>query len=245
MKKVSICFVAEKGYWEAIHSFESIGFAIKEKQLEFIIKDAPKEYIKTIGDIEVELFVIDKTKDERTTEYFVKIANYVRTEEAETIAEMYNDVFRLATGDYICIIPTGLFLQENWLMEFIFHYCNVAKGGVVGILSDFDKAQLSSLVSADGENFINVFVPKSQYIEGICFFDRQHLYIVGAFDQSASLVGNELNQFCARCTAGGLYNYYLPTASCVYINDREQANKESLQASLLEMRKARNFYLPL
>ena len=48
MKKVSVCYVAQGTYWSARHSFESIGFAIKEKEVEFVIKDAPKEYIKTI-----------------------------------------------------------------------------------------------------------------------------------------------------------------------------------------------------
>ena len=48
VKKVSVIFLAQIGYWFARKSFESTGFTIKEKLTEFIIPDAPKEYIKTI-----------------------------------------------------------------------------------------------------------------------------------------------------------------------------------------------------
>ena len=71
--KTSIIYLAQGNYWASRHSFESTGFAIKEKEVEFVIKDAPKEYIKTVGETEVELFVIDATGDKRTKEYFDKI----------------------------------------------------------------------------------------------------------------------------------------------------------------------------
>ena len=52
MEKISIVFIAQGNYWSVIHSFQSLGFEIKEKKTEFLVEEAPIEFIKTIGDIE-------------------------------------------------------------------------------------------------------------------------------------------------------------------------------------------------
>ena len=51
LKKQVILFKRCTDIEAYLSSFENIGFAIKEKEVEFVIKDAPKEYIKTVGEI--------------------------------------------------------------------------------------------------------------------------------------------------------------------------------------------------
>ena len=251
MKKVSVIFSAQVSYWFARKSFESIGFTIKEKLTEFIMPDAPKEYIKTIGDLEIELFVIDHTDDNRANDYFNEIATNV-TKKKGNLAELYNSVFKMATGEYVCIIPSGVFLQPNWLIELVYHYCNIEKSGVIGVISDFNECDFLPLLSSDGEKQISVVSPKDNLIEGLVFFNRQHLYLVGAFDESVCLSGNEINQFSLRCIALGFYNYYVPTDVCVIISYNERLDtsqneigKTNMAGTLSEMRKRKNYYIAL
>ena len=46
--KVSVCLILNNDYWGTIYFMERSGFNIVEKKSEFIVKDAPKEYIKLI-----------------------------------------------------------------------------------------------------------------------------------------------------------------------------------------------------
>ena len=251
MKKVSVCYVAQGTYWFTRHSFESIGFAIKEKEVEFIVKDAPKEYIKTIGDVEVELFVIDQTEDQRTSDYFNEIATDF-TSKKLPLTELYNSAFRMATGEYVCILQTGLFLKKDWLVELIYYNNLVNKSGVVSIPNNLSELEMLPLPHSDNENLINVFVNKENTVEGVYFFQRQLLYLVGAFDESVLLVGHEISQFCARCVFSGYFNFYLPTDTCLnmmknrYVDVSEYAlGKENQKNRIAEMKSVNNFYLPL
>ncbi len=250
MNKISICYIAQGNYWSAVHSFESIGFAIKEKEVDWIEKDAPKEYIKTIGDIEIELLIADFIFDVRTIDYFNNIAtHYMPIEYGVTMAKAYNDLLRLATGDYICIIPSGLFLQGNWLTELIYYYKNIAKSGIASIVYDTKEAELISLLCNDNENLMKVFSPKKNLESSLLFVDRQHFYYVGAIDESVHLIGNEINQFAARCEFIGLFNYCIPSESCFFIGNSEHikdaVSEENLKTTLNGMRKTRNYYIPL
>ena len=251
MKKVSVCYVAQGTYWSARHSFESIGFAIKEKEVEFVIKDAPKEYIKTIGDIEVELFVIDHTEDDRTCNYFNEIATNV-TSKKIPLTELYNSVFRMATGEYVCLLQTGFYLQKDWLVELMYYYTSIDKSGVVSIPYNLSELQMLPLPSSDNENLINVFTNTENTADGISIFNRQLLYLVGAFDESVLLVGHEISQFCVRCTFSGYFNYYIPTDTCLNFNNNRYLDsfeyalgKDNKKITISEMKSAKNFYKPL
>lgn len=250
MEKISICYLAQGGYYRAIHSFESIGFAIKEKEVEFIIKDAPKEYIKTIGDIEVELFVIDTTNDERTNDYFTPlVTNYTNKE--VPLSALLNDVVRSATGEYICIVPSGAFVQEGWLIELIYYFKNIDKAGFIGIPSVLDKLNFVPLPTKDYEGLLSVLVSKENNVQGISFTNKQHFYLIGAFDESVFLKGQFVNQICERALLMGYTNFYIPSQTCICTEAEsitEEENvlaKENLATTIADMKKVRNYYIPL
>ncbi len=250
MNKISICFIAQGNYHSTIHSFESTGFAIKKKEVDWIEKDAPIEYIKTVGDIEVELFVADFIRDGRTRDYFNAVATYcMPIESGIKMSKVYNDLIRMATGDYVCIIPSGLFLQENWLTELIYYYKNIAKSGVVSVVDDSSSAELISFLSTDTENMINVFLPPENFISSLVFVDRQHFYLIGAIDETVYLAGNEINQFALRCAMMGFFNYCIPSITAFFSGHSRRIEDEesdlNFATSIKEMRRARNYYLPL
>ena len=245
MKTVSIIFVASGSFFLAKRSFESIGFSLKEKLKEIIIPDEPIEYIKVVDDVQVELFVIDRTNNSQTAEYFADIATNITCKDLP-LAVLYNSAFKMATGDYICIIPTGAYLQKDWIIELLYYYANIDKSGVIGIVSDFNDCDFLPLLSTDGENQINVLVSKNNLIDGLSFFDRQHLYLIGAFDESVNLTDNEVNQFALRCIAMGYYNYYVPTDTCIlFVGAKNEQSELNMKNTLAEMKKRKNYYLPL
>jgi hypothetical protein len=245
MKKVSICFVVTGSYWESRFSFEAMGFEIREKQFEMIDSNRPKEYIKAIGNIEVELFVIDNTGDSRMLEYFEPLATNITTKICSARAELYNSFFKMATGDFICIIQSGVFFQYGWLVDLLYFSLNIEKSGVASIISCMSGFDIVPLPSKDQEVFINVLAPKDNCPKGVALFDRQLLYMVGAFDEDIKIAGNEISQFALRCIALGYNNYYINTQTCLFLNDKQNLNDENLKASLDEMKKGRNYYIPL
>jgi hypothetical protein len=165
------------------------------------------------------------------------------------MAQVYNCLLRKSTGDYVCIIPSGLFLQENWLTELIYYYKNIAKSGVVSVVDDTKSAELVSFLSSDTETMVNVFSPPENFVNSLVFVDRQHFYFVGAIDETVYLSGNELNQFALRCAFMGFFNYCIPSVTAFssgfpQVTEDEESDT-NFANSIKEMRKAKNYYLPL
>lgn len=240
----------------AIYSFERNGFAIVEDICDFIVKDAPKKYIKVVGNVEVELLVAFTPKtDWRLKDYFSKLTSLTiefETEVSDAVA--YNGLFKKANNDYICILNDNVFLQDHWLTELIYHYKNIQKSGVVSICDNFCGVEYRPLISIENEKFINVFLPNNNMVRNnsVSFFLKEYLYYIGCFDESINLYGNELNQLQLRFLNIGYHNYYIPSQTCLFIEENEKINYENLDAgrenllkSIAEMKKNNNFYLPL
>lgn len=263
MNKVSVCLLLNNDYWGTIYSFERSGFAIVEKKGEFIIKDAPKEYIKVVGDVEVELLVAyTNNSDARLVEHFKPLATIMV--EVKAIkngivgindAKAYNELFRLAQQEYVCVMKPYVFLQQHWLTELIHLYAEVDKSGVIGVCPKFTSVDYAPLPSKELEAFTNVFLPKDNAINcnGILFFLREYLYLIGALDENQLFVGaTEFMQLQKRFFAMGYNNYYVPTQACLIAKEHKytdymgyEASKENLNGSFLDMKKAKNYYIPL
>jgi hypothetical protein len=264
MKKVSICLVLNnRDYWGTIYSFESTGFAIVEKKGEIIIKNAPIEYIKVIDNVEVELLIgYTDTIDKRLLEYFKPIAtNIIEIKHKDGVvgavsdAQSYNELFKLAQNEYICILKPYVTLQKHWLIELIHYYTTIDKSGIIGICPKFSNVNLVPLPSNQLETLTSVIVPQDNLVNcnGVMFFLREYLYFVGALDESCLFVGGaEFMQLQKRFFALGYNNYYIPTQSCIISKERKitdymgyEATKENLNNTLLSMKKAKTYYIPL
>lgn len=258
MNKVSVCLVLNSDYYGTIHSFESSGFSVIEDKKEFITKDAPKEYLNVIGEVEVELLVaVTPSTDRRLIDYFTPIASALHEYyEPTNLGEIYNNLFRKASHDFVCIFNPYIFLQQHWLQELIYYHQLIQNSGVVSICDDTNKVDFEPLPCKDLEVFTNVFVPKNDLIDyrGVCLFWRQHLYLIGAFDENKLLFGGDhLNQFQLRCIAKEkLKNFYIPSQSCIMLRKWIEVSETILEpsknyviSSLAEMKKAKNYYIPL
>ena len=256
MKKVSICYIAKNDYWSTIYSFERSGFAIVEEIGEYVIKDAPTKYIKVVGNVEVELLVAFTPKtDWRLKDYFSKLTLLTIDFEIEVNdAVAHNGLFKKATNDYICILNDNIFLQEHWLTELIYYYENIHNSGVVSICDNFCSVKYLPLISTEKEILVNVFLPDNNMVHSnsVSLFLREYLNYIGCFDQSAELYGNELNQLQLRFIAMGYHNYYIPNQTCLVLKENQKINYHQLEIgnknllkSMQEMKKNKNYYIPL
>jgi hypothetical protein len=256
MKKVSICYIAKNDYWSSVYSFERSGFSVVEDVGEYVIKDASTKYIKVVGNVEVELLVAFTPKtDWRLKDYFSKLTLLTIDFEIEVNdAVAYNGLFKKATNDYICILNDNVFLQEHWLTELIYYYENIHNSGVVSICDNFCGVKFLPLLTTEKETFQNVFLPDNNMVHNnsVCIFLKEYLYYIGCFDESIELYGNELNQLQFRFTSMGYNNYYIPNQSCLVLKENQKINYENLevgnnnlQKTIAEMRKIKNYYIPL
>ena len=247
----SLVLLANKGnYATLIYAFENIGFNRIEKEYEFTEPIEPIELISVVGSIKVDLIVgVFDDCDERIIAYFELIANKIlRFDKKTSDAKAYNELFRQCTTDNICILRSNVYLQKNWLLELLFYNKNIANSGVVAITSSFLNAEYLPILSIE-ERFINVFMNADVSIndDEILFFKRQHLFLVGALDESNEIKGYEFLQFQIRAYHLGLVNYYIPSQTSIILQSKiiEESAIERVKDTIKEMRKNNSYYLPL
>lgn len=249
---VSIVCLIEKNITQNTFFFESLGYKKIIKEEEFVSSKEP-QLVNTICGLEVEIVIGIKTNnfDIDSVEKINAIADkiFVIGENINN-AEAYNMLFKNCSKDYVCVVKEQFFLEPNWLQDLLLYQKNIYKSGVVSIASDFMLCEYTSLQSNDEENLVGVFCSKDEILEntGAYLFDRQLLYFVGAFDTSESINGYEFLQWQMRCTRIGFHNFYIPTKSCIHFENQMTYHPERLKIvenSVEEMRKNRNFYIPL
>jgi hypothetical protein len=258
MNKVTICLIVHDEYLFTTHQLENLGLKVCPKEEEFLSQE--RKHVNQIYNVQVELLVAIKqsTKtDKRFNDYFINIVNadyLVEVPITESDGAIYNKLFKQATCDYVCIINQHVYLQKHWLTELLYHHKNIENSGVVSITDSTIDCDYSPLLSLENDIFINAFVPENHYVynNGVCLFLRQHLFLVGAFDESPELYKHELVNYQLRCFALGYTNYYIPTQSCVILKDNQNIDYELnvlaykfCMKKHYEMKKTKHFYIPL
>lgn len=249
---VSIVCLIENNLFQNTLFFDSIGYKkiIKEEEL---VSSKEPHLVNTICGLEVEIIIGVKTDivDVDNIEKINAIADKVFIiGENVNNAEAYNMLFKNCSKEYVCVIKEQFFLEPDWLQDLLLYQKNIFKSGVVSIASDFMLCEYTSLQSSDEENLIGVFCSKNEILEntGAYLFDRQLLYFVGAFDTDNAITDYEFLQWQMRCTRIGFHNFYIPTKSCIHFKNQKMYEPEKLkivEKSVEEMRKNRNFYIPL
>ena len=237
--------------------FGQIGFKRVLEEQEFITKEPVKKYINTICDLQVEIIIGIKTSImfqpdyEQDYEWLSKIADRIFSiGDDVSSADAYNLLFQNCNNDYVCVLKNHFFTEPNWLQELIYFQKNISKSGVVGIASNLLSCEFIPMLSTNEESMIGVFLPKDETMDvvGAYLFDKQLLFLVGAFDNNEEITGYEFIQWQMRCTRLGFHNFYIPTQSCIQTSEAKLFDAEKLKKvneSVEEMRKNRNFYIPL
>jgi hypothetical protein len=250
---VSIVYYVEQDSKTNPFLLHQIGYKKVLEEQEFVTKEPVEKYINTICGLQVEIIIGVKTSiifDEEIQWVFDLADRVFTIGDNRTNADAYNLLFQNCHNNYICILKNHFFTEANWLQDLMLFQKNISKTGVVGLASDFLSCEFVPMLSTDEENMIGVFLPKDEIIDvvGAYLFDKQLLFLVGAFDNSDEVNGYEFLQWQMRCTRLGFHNYYIPTQSCIQLSEPKTYDAEKLQKvnfSVEEMRKNRNFYIPL
>lgn len=249
---VSIVYLIQDDIKKSQYFFESNGYKKQIKDEEFVSSIEPK-LINTICNLEVEIIVGIRSSQliDESSEIINSIADKVFIiGDAITEGEAYNTLFKNCSKKFICILKEHFFLEKEWLQDLLLYHNNISKSGVVSIASDFMSCEFTPMLCSNEENMISVFCPQNEILEvvGAYLFERELLYIVGAFESKAEMNGYEFIQWQMRCTRIGYHNFYIPTQSCLHFKNQKLIMPDKLklvQESVEEMRKNRNFYIPL
>jgi len=240
-KKVSICMLTIDRYYMTKYTFEQL--------------------ISFVGeDIDVELLVLDNgSKDLRVVEYFKDIADvHIAEPENIGVAKGFNKLLRKCTGDYICIIGNDITVGKDWLNDLIYYADVIDKSGLVGIDWRNHKGFFTPCLSTY-DTLVSVWKRNDNTIDGITLFKKEILQKVGGFDETFEKYGYEDHQFALRVFYSGYSNFYIPNQfsshvgmdineSSEYRKNKDislQKGKERYQKSLIEMRKNKNYSIPL
>jgi hypothetical protein len=250
---VSVVYYVEQDSKINPFLLHQIGYKKVLEEQELITKVPVEKYVNTICGLQVEIIIGIKTSllVEEESKWIYDVADRIFTiGDNKSNADAYNLLFQNCHNDYICILKNHFFTEANWLQDLMLFQKNISKTGVVGLASDFLSCEFVPMLSTDEENMIGVFLPKDEMIDvvGAYLFDKQLLFLVGAFDTSDEINGYEFLQWQMRCTRLGFHNYYIPTQSCIQLIEPKSYDEKKLQKvnfSVEEMRKNRNFYIPL
>lgn len=249
--KVSICLLLDGGYWATRYCFNKIDFIKREKN--WTTKEERGQIASYVNDIEVELLVADiSCNDSRMKEYFEPLSNHYLECDGDSEAIAYNKLFRLAQGEYICIINAKLLHPNSWLSELVYYAEIIKDCGIVGITEKIEGKTYSSVMDKELEEFLGVFTCPNDSADGTLLFKREYLNYIGALQEEPPLYGQELKQYAVRSTSLGLSNIYVPDCFCIRTNRNNEYSSElrikgleNLDLSLEEMASRKSWYVKL
>ncbi len=181
-----------------------------------------------------------------------------RNEENKGIAAGYNKLIKEAKGDFICFVPNDVLVGDNWLKDLMFYNSQIDKSGFTSIHCEGDKGSFGPLLNHD-DTFTEVWKCKNNITSGVSLINREALAFVGSFDESLGIYGREREQMAIRLGLAGCHNYYVPGQYSIHIgreiNDTSDYKKmkdveikrsvPQYNESLNEMKKTKNYYIPL
>lgn len=216
-------------------TYESLGISYQE--IEGEEKESTGIYQNYCCGIAVDIYCVYLAKEEEFIEcdqgihvHFIKDSNA-------------NPVLSRIDTKYICIVDQGIILTSGqWLVSLLFNYEFINKSGVIGISIDTIR-QIPAFLADSSESETIIFLPKDGIIDGIAFFSKLAYYHIGIFGKN--LRGWEIPHFCIRALNHGYHNYYIDNQYAMgYINKADSIGRMNMQASLQEMKKNKNWYLP-
>lgn len=163
------------------------------------------------------------SSDPLVKEWLTELPNTIYLESDHHVIEknslVLNEMIKVASKEFICIIPNPVFLPENWLAEMLKSNLSIIGSGVTSIPSTDLKGNLTNKLT---EDYLNVFVwqPTNNIVIGVYLFSKGIINQIGGFEPELNQ-GYEYAQFCYRVGMLGLSNYYVPGLNAIEIVELE------------------------
>ncbi len=155
---------------------------------------------------QIELLVLDNgSTDKRAIEYLSGISDvFIQKDENIGVSKGYNELFRIAKGEYICLPANDILMGQDWLKDLIYYQNKIKNSGLCGIYCEGDKGRI---INVSGKA---IWQRENNTLDGVTLFHRKMFEIVGGFDESYGRYGYEDNDYAARIGYSGYINYYIP-----------------------------------
>jgi hypothetical protein len=188
---VSICLICNNDYWLTSYAIENL--------------------LQKSGGVELELLVSVNGSDKRIVDYLSKLIESKKFENLITVGvvedkESLEELFLESKGEYICLFNPYVLVNENWLMDLVYHNYNIQNGGLSAIYYGINNNKFKPLI-ADSDEFINVWQPNDNIVSGVVLFKKDFL------QQPIYQEQDIMNYF----TKNGYLNYYIPTQNSIKI----------------------------
>lgn len=217
MKSIGICIVVpdDVKFSQVVYFIENIVFKIKSSNIVI--------YIYANGcDIETKTYleqvcnsIISESENPK------KVNNFVYSENSINVYEAFNKLFVLVNEDYICSIPFGIIVNDDWYFNLLNCYETINLSGIVSIHTGIDNVYYTSTLS-EGENLKTIIKPENEDepILGIYFIKTSIVRQIGGFDKNLFNTGCETKEICWRYRKNGYINYYVTKQNCIDVSNK-------------------------
>lgn len=214
-----------------------------------------EDAIKNCGIQDFELLIFNNGSDDKNVKEWGKSlayrypgSQYFESESIQRNSYVLNKLLGVAKNEFICILPSPIYLPENWLLEMVCSNSSIIDSGITAITDSYKKGYITPLLN-EQEKFEYVYQPEGNIVNGVFLFHWNILKIIGGFDLRLNQ-GYEYDQFCYRVSTHGLINYYLgnkSATSCAGIVPTcyfETTQKEYSE-NIRDMHKRKNFQVKI
>jgi hypothetical protein len=131
-----------------------------------------------------------------------------------SFSECINELFRVSSGDYICVFHEYSLLCDNWVKSLIHSHKLIHKSGVISI-NDWSTNEIA--YHLDFTDNLSATYSSNEIVNGLPFFKKELLYSIGGFDPKINGLFCVWD-FCKRANINGYYNYFVPDTSLIKEN---------------------------
>lgn len=235
MNTVAICIVANGNFAGVQACIENI---IARTSMEgyfcfYIIDNAS-------GDSRISEYcqsVCDKYAKNKDKKYFFKETEKMNVHFA------YNILFREAEEDLICVLPTDVIVNDNWLVDMIHSLDAIQSSGIVSIRNFTEKATITSFL-ASNDKMLPSWVCDDKTVRGVLLFDKMKMRVFGGYNSQLFGSGYEQDELCYRFSANGMNNFYVFGQNCIKIHEEPIKTAEGkilYEKVLAEMKKNKTY----
>jgi hypothetical protein len=188
---VSVCLICNNDYWLTMYAIQNL--------------------LKNSEGVEIELLVTVNGEDKRIIDYLstiIESKKYLNLITVGIVEDKDNleELFKEAKGEYICLFKPYVIVNQNWLIDLVYHNYNIQNSGLSAIYYGINENKFKPLL-AFNDDFINVWQPKENIVSGVVLFQKIYL-------QQPIFQEHDIMEYF---TSNGYLNYYIATQNSIKI----------------------------
>lgn len=160
-------------------------------------------------------------------------------------SECVNSLLCLAQGDYICIMHSVGYLEDDWIVKMKESQERIFKSGIVYVHEVDQAVHMDYALNLKDE--LEPIQNNDNKVQNILFFKKQFLSIVGGLH--TNLCSNSaIAHFARRFYFSGFTNYSIPGNTMIRVHtytDTVRSSQAEYKASLELLNRSKDYFVPL